>query len=192
MAFWRDRLGCYSATDKGAVSRSLAALEVVLGGAGLDVNAALELEAQGMAKLFGSPINAALLNIFFLTDRNKKDPGVDGDIAPRAIKTAAVIGAGIMGSGIAAANVKRGLPTALADANPSALQCGVKGILDEVSFNKKTCKPDIERMVQYAPLLNATESDVEVASADIVIEAVVENVDVKRQIYARLRTSISR
>ena len=175
---------------KGQYPAPLAALEVMLGGAGLDVNAALELEADGMAQLFGSPINAALLNVFFLTDRNKKDPGVDGDVAAQDIKAAAVIGAGIMGAGIAAANVKRGTPTALADANQAALQQGVKGILDEVSFNKKTRKSDIDRMVKFAPLLNATESDTEVAAADIVIEAVVENADVKRQIYSRLEPQL--
>ena len=175
---------------KGQYPAPLAALEVMLGGAGLDVNAALELEAEGMAQLFGSPINGSLLNVFFLTDRNKKDPGVDGDIAPREIKAAAVIGAGIMGAGIAAANVKRRTPTALADANQAALQQGVKGILDEVAYNKKTRKPDIDRMVEFAPLLNATESDTEVAAADIVIEAVVENADVKRQIYSRLEPQL--
>ncbi len=171
---------------KGQYPAPIAALEVMLGGAGLDVNAALDLEARGMAKLFGSPVNSALLNIFFLTDRNKKDTGVDGEFTPQKINSAAVIGAGIMGAGIAAANVKRQVVTALSDANQKALQSGVKGILDEVSFNKKTRKPDLDRAIEFAPLLNATESDVEVASADVVIEAIVENLEVKRQIYGRL------
>ncbi len=44
----------------------------MLGAAGVDLETACQMEAEGFAKLFGSPINRALLNVFFLTDRNKK------------------------------------------------------------------------------------------------------------------------
>ena len=49
----------------------------MLGAAGVDIDAACKAEAEGMAALFGSPVNRALINVFFLTDRNKKDTGVD-------------------------------------------------------------------------------------------------------------------
>ena len=55
----------------------MAALEVMLGAAGVDIDSACSAEADGMAALFGSPVNRALINVFFLTDRNKKDTGVD-------------------------------------------------------------------------------------------------------------------
>ena len=101
-----------------------------------------------------------------------------------------MIGAGIMGAGIAAANVKRGVPATLTDANHDVLDQSVGAILKEVSFNKKTRKADLDRALKLAPLLNATVSDAEVASADIVIEAVVENADVKRPIYKRLEPKL--
>ncbi len=98
---------------KGHYPAPLAALEVLLGGAGVDEDTACQMEAEGMAQLFGSPINAALLNIFFLTDRNKKDRGVAAEqLEPAGISSAAVIGSGIMGAGIAAATVKRRFPFA--------------------------------------------------------------------------------
>ena len=59
-------------------------------------------------------------------------------------------------------------------------------ILEEVSYNKLTKGPDPQRAVKYAALLNATTTDSELAAADLVIEAVVENPDVKRQVFARL------
>ncbi len=60
-----------------------AALELMLESAGQDADAAGLAEAKGMASLFGSPVNRALLNIFFLTDRNKKDTGIDRkDVKP--------------------------------------------------------------------------------------------------------------
>jgi 3-hydroxyacyl-CoA dehydrogenase/enoyl-CoA hydratase/3-hydroxybutyryl-CoA epimerase/3-hydroxyacyl-CoA dehydrogenase/enoyl-CoA hydratase/3-hydroxybutyryl-CoA epimerase/enoyl-CoA isomerase len=59
-----------------------------------------------------------------------------------------------------------------------------------VSYNRHLGKADVHRAIEYAPLLNATESDAEIAAADLVIEAVVENADVKRQIYNRLEPKL--
>jgi len=164
-----------------------AALEMMLEGAELDIEAACGLEAEGMAQLFGSPVNRALLNVFFLGDRNKKDPGVArADVRPRPVKSVSVIGSGIMGQGIAAANLKRNLPVMITDAAPDALHVAVEKILEEASFNKQTRRPDPERAVRCAALLEATTSDEELAAADLVIEAVVEIPDVKRRVFARL------
>ena len=91
-----------------------------------------------------------------------------------------------MGAGIAAANLRRELPVALADASPEALAKGVQQVLEEVSYNKQTKGPDVARAVKFAPLLNATTSDVELAKADLIVEAVVENEQVKKLVYARL------
>ena len=59
---------------KGHYPAPLAALELMLGAAGVDLETACQMEAEEFPKLFGSPINRALLNIFFLRERNKKDP----------------------------------------------------------------------------------------------------------------------
>jgi 3-hydroxyacyl-CoA dehydrogenase/enoyl-CoA hydratase/carnithine racemase len=176
---------------KGHYPAPVAALEVMLGAVSADIDQACQMEAEGMAQLFGSPVNAALLNVFFLTDRNKKDPGVDqAGIMPRSIETVSVIGAGIMGAGIASANVKRAVPVTLTDANRGALARGVSSVLEEVSYNRKTGKADPQKAIEQAPLLNATASDAEISSADLVIEAVVETMDVKRQIYRRLEPQL--
>ena len=103
---------------KGQYPAPLAALELMLGAAGVDLETACQMEAEEFPKLFGSPINRALLNIFFLRERNKKDPGVarrhcgasGTQVEPKKIASAGVVGAGVMGQGIAAANVKRGIP----------------------------------------------------------------------------------
>jgi 3-hydroxyacyl-CoA dehydrogenase/enoyl-CoA hydratase/3-hydroxybutyryl-CoA epimerase/3-hydroxyacyl-CoA dehydrogenase/enoyl-CoA hydratase/3-hydroxybutyryl-CoA epimerase/enoyl-CoA isomerase len=171
---------------KGHYPAPLAALEVLLAGATVDAEAACEGEAAGMAELFGSSVNAALLNVFFLGDRNKKDTGVAAEIAPRAVNRVGVIGAGIMGGGIAAACLRREVPVAITDANAEALARGTKLVLEEVSYNKLTKGADVERTFKFAPLLNATQSDEELATADLVIEAVVENASVKRQVFARV------
>ena len=170
---------------KGHYPAPVAALEVLLGGAGLDVEAACQLEAESFVQLFGSKVNRALLNVFFLSDRNKKAKGVDG-VTPRDIESVTVLGAGIMGQGIAAANVKRQIPVALGDVSAAAVACGVQGILSEVSFNRQTRVPDVNRALEFAPLVNGTMSDEELATADLVIEAIYEDADAKRALYARL------
>jgi 3-hydroxyacyl-CoA dehydrogenase/enoyl-CoA hydratase/3-hydroxybutyryl-CoA epimerase/3-hydroxyacyl-CoA dehydrogenase/enoyl-CoA hydratase/3-hydroxybutyryl-CoA epimerase/enoyl-CoA isomerase len=175
---------------KGHYPAPLAALEVMLGAAGLDVDAACAMEAEAMAQLFGTPVNRALVNVFFLSDRNKKDRGVAADVQPRKINSVAVVGAGIMGAGIAAANLKRDLPVALADASAPAIEAGVKKVLEEVAYNKETKKADPERVVKYAARLNSTCSDSELAASDLVIEAIVESADAKKKLYARLEPQL--
>ncbi|MBC8351529.1 MAG: enoyl-CoA hydratase/isomerase family protein [Planctomycetes bacterium] len=168
-----------------------AALETMLESAMLDSEAGCQLEANRMAKLFGSSVNAALLNVFFLTDRNKKDTGVDGEsIAPRSIRSVTVIGAGIMGSGIASANVKRQLTVALTDAARESLAKGGRSVLEEAAFDRRLKGPNPQRMLDLAPLLNLTTSDEEVAASDLVIEAIIENEEIKRSIYSRLEPQL--
>ena len=144
---------------KGHYPAPLAALEVLLGGAGEDSDTACQMEAEGMAQLFGSPINASLVNVFFLTDRNKKDRGVaDEQLEPARITSAAVIGSGIMGAGITAVTVKRKIPVCLTDMSREALDRGMQNVLTDVAYNKATKKADVDRVVQFARLINATTS----------------------------------
>ena len=169
----------------------LAALEVLLGAACTDSAAAGKMESEGMAELWATPVNRALLNVFFLTDRNKKDPGVDRPIEPRPVRSVAVTGTGIMGVGIAAANVKRDVPVTITDASPEAMSRAVQQILEEVSYNKELRGPDVQRSVRLAPLINATQADTEIVACDLVIEAVVENPEVKRSIFDRLEPQLA-
>ncbi len=176
---------------KGQYPAPMLALETMMNGSFVDSEAACALEATGMATLFGSPVNRSLLNIFFLTDRNKKDTGVeDVSQTPGKIGSVGVIGAGIMGAGIAAANVKRNIFATITDTRPEALADGVQKVLDEVAFNKTTREKDLEKVIEFAPLLNGTVSTAEVADCDLVIEAVVENKDIKQQVYSQLESQM--
>jgi 3-hydroxyacyl-CoA dehydrogenase/enoyl-CoA hydratase/carnithine racemase len=171
---------------KGQYPAPEAALELMLGTAGVDLETACQMEAEAFPKLFGSPINRALLNIFFLRERNKKDPGVSAQIAAKKIGAAGVVGAGVMGQGIAAANVKRGIPVGLLDADQQALARGVQGVLNEVAYNRATKQPDVKRAIELAPLVNGTFSDIELCHSDIIVEAIFEDGDAKRHLFARL------
>lgn len=175
---------------KGHYPAPLAALELMLGTSQADLETACQQEAEGFAELFGTPINRALINVFLLTDRNKKDPGVASGVRPADIRSVGVVGAGIMGSGITAACVKRELPVAITDANAAALAGGVRKALEEVSYNKATRGPDAQKMLKFAPLVNATTLDAELAGADLVIEAIIEKPQAKQELYTRLEPQL--
>jgi 3-hydroxyacyl-CoA dehydrogenase len=72
------------------------------------------------------------------------------------------------------------------DANQEVLARGVQGVLNEVSYNKQIKGPDAQRAVELAPLVNATLSDIELCHSDIVVEAIIEKPDAKRQLFARI------
>ncbi|MBA3483734.1 MAG: enoyl-CoA hydratase/isomerase family protein, partial [Pirellulales bacterium] len=169
---------------KGQYPAPLTALELMLGAAGVDVDAACAMETEGFPALFGSSVNRALLNVFFLRDQNKKVGAGQG--APREIRAVSVVGAGVMGQGIAAANIKRGIPVALGDVSPEAVGRGVQGVLTEASFNRETKGPDVTKALALSPLINGTLSDAELAHADLVVEAIYENAEAKQALYERL------
>ena len=168
---------------KGQYPAPEVALEVLLEGSLLDEEQAAEREAQAMAGLFGSPVNRALLNVFFLTDRNKKDRGIaTADLEPARIARVGVVGAGIMGSGIAAANARRGMTVWLADASDEALAKGIAGALEEAAYDRDAGKPTAERLREIALRLHPVAAPADYGRCDLVIEAVVENENVKAEV----------
>jgi 3-hydroxyacyl-CoA dehydrogenase/enoyl-CoA hydratase/3-hydroxybutyryl-CoA epimerase/3-hydroxyacyl-CoA dehydrogenase/enoyl-CoA hydratase/3-hydroxybutyryl-CoA epimerase/enoyl-CoA isomerase len=182
---------------KGQYPAPMAALELMLESCQLPAEEALQREAEGMADLFGTPVNAALINVFFLIDRNKRDTGLDprnategvpysAPVAAATIKSVGVLGSGIMGGGIAGATLKSEIPVALTDANADALAKGAKQLLEEAAYNKKIKGPDVAKTLKLAPLLAVTNRLEEIASADLVIEAIIEKEDAKKQLYAKL------
>ena len=163
------------------------ALNLMMETAFCDEETACQKEAEAITALFGSPENRSLLNVFFLQDRVKKDPGIeDHSLSPAKINSVAVVGAGIMGSGIGAANVRRGIPVTMTDSNPDALAAGGREILSEASYNKRTKEKDIQRALDFGPLVDLATDLSGCTSADLVIEAIVERADVKQPVLKEL------
>ncbi|MCE9527357.1 MAG: multifunctional fatty acid oxidation complex subunit alpha [Planctomycetales bacterium] len=192
-------LGFLGATANAAIQQETrgnypapgAALELMLETCGLDAEAALTKEAEGMAQLFGTPVNAALIHVFFLTDRNKRDTGLASkDVIPTSIKSVGVVGAGIMGQGIAAANLKVENHVALADAAEEALTRGARGVLEESAYDRKLKGPDPQKALSLGPLLTVSHSEAEIVACDLVVEAIVENAAAKKELYARLEPQL--
>lgn len=177
---------------KGQYPAPIAALNLMLESSLVSADEAARMEAEQFSELFNTPISKSLINVFLLTDRNKKDTGTaDRKVTPRPIASVGVVGAGIMGSGIAGACAKREIPVTIHDTRPQALADGVRKALEEASYDKITKGPSTEKMLKLAPLIRSVDDAVEFARCDLVIEAVVENADVKRQVYTQVEPKLS-
>ncbi len=167
-----------------------AALDTMLESAAADLDEACKIEARGMSQLFGSPVNAALINVFMLTDRNKKDTGVSAEVAAEKVNQVGVIGAGIMGAGIVAANLKRNLTVCLADASQESLEKGSELALEEAAYDRTLEGANVDRLLELSSKLNLTSTD-GLKTCELVVEAIVENADVKRQVFERLEPQLA-
>src|SRR5204863_6364387 len=117
-----------------------------------------------------------------------KDPGVaDAKIQPRNVERVGVLGAGIMGAGIAGANVRRGIPVLMLDSAPGALEKGIAAITKVLQARIEIGRGTQADMIAALGKLNTTNNLALMADRDVVIEAVVENEQVKTQVYRELQ-----
>jgi 3-hydroxyacyl-CoA dehydrogenase/enoyl-CoA hydratase/3-hydroxybutyryl-CoA epimerase/3-hydroxyacyl-CoA dehydrogenase/enoyl-CoA hydratase/3-hydroxybutyryl-CoA epimerase/enoyl-CoA isomerase len=172
---------------KGKLPAPLAALEAIAAGCNRPLEDGLKAETDRFVPLIGSPISRNLIALFFMRNRLQKDPGVaDANVKPREIRRASVIGAGIMGAGITTAHLRRGIPVALVDVAPEALQKGVAAIAKSFQGRVEIGRMTPAEMIGAMSLLNTTQDLRLVAGSDVVIEAVVENEQVKTDLFRKL------
>jgi len=146
----------------------------------------LATERQLFAELMMTPVSRALRHAFFAERGAAKIADVPESTPQREIKGAAVIGAGTMGTGIAINFLNAGIPVFLLEVGQEALDRGVARIRDTYAgqVKKGRLKPaDAEARAQ---LLKPTLRYEDIASADIVIEAVFEDIGVKEKVFRTL------
>ena len=154
-------------------------VETVKNAAGLDRDGALKLENQGFVKLAKTDAAQAQIGIF-LADQLVKGKGKKmAKAATKEVKLNAVLGAGIMGGGIAYQSASKCLPVVMKDINTPALDLGLSEAAKILNKGMERGKVDAKKM---AATLNAITPTLEYSTlkdADVVIEAVVENPKVK-------------
>ncbi|HEV3142312.1 MAG TPA: 3-hydroxyacyl-CoA dehydrogenase NAD-binding domain-containing protein [Gemmataceae bacterium] len=172
---------------KGQLPAPLKALEAVEKGCNRTLDEGLKIETDLVVPLAGSPISKNLIAVFFMNQRLQKDTGIaDASIQPKQASRVGILGAGIMGAGIAAAHARKGIPVALLDSVPQALQKGIGGIAAgfQKLAEKGRMKPDDVTAAMTRVAAGAKLSDV--ADCDVVIEAIVENEKAKTALYKEL------
>ena len=150
----------------------------------LDVGLAREQEL--FMEALDSPQSKALRHLFFAEREAGKVPGIDAALPLRPIGKVAVIGAGTMGGGIAMNFVNIGIPVVLLEQKREALDRGLAQIRKNYEISAKRGKLTQVQLEQRMALLLGTLDYADLADADLVIEAVFESIDVKRQVFATL------
>lgn len=140
---------------------------------------------QFMKLMFGSQ-SAAQRHIFFAERQAAKIDGLPKDTQLRDIKKVGVIGAGTMGGGISMNFLQKGIPVTIVEMEQEALDRGVGVIRKnyDASAAKGRFKP--EQVEQMMGILTPTLSLDDLADCDLIIEAVYENMDVKKDIFGKL------
>jgi 3-hydroxyacyl-CoA dehydrogenase len=128
----------------------------------------------------------ALRYAFFAEREVARIPFLPKDLPLPEIRTAAVVGAGTMGGGIAMSFADHGIPVKLLDASPEALARGMGRIRDNYAVSVKRGSLTQAEMDRRLPLIEPVESYEAIAGCDVVIEAVFEQLPVKQEIFAKL------
>tara|TARA_Y100000385_G_C13087678_1_gene637199 strand:+ start:33 stop:2108 length:2076 start_codon:yes stop_codon:yes gene_type:complete len=170
----------------GVYPAPLKAIDVMINGLGVSHQESLKLEEQAFAELLTSDVANNLVNIFFLQERSKKTKS-DKDFK---VTNTAVIGAGVMGAGIAQWISSRGIKVLLKDIKPEFVAKGIASINKLYSAAvKKRVMTKSEASSKFDNVTPITES-IPMKNIDLVVEAAIEQLEIKQNLFAELETLV--
>ena len=137
-----------------------------------------ELESSDEAK--------ALRYAFFAEREVAKIPGAPKDFKPQSVKSAAVIGAGTMGGGIAMSFADVGIPVKVLEVARDALDRGMQRVRDNYATSVKRGSLSQTEMDARLARIQPVERYEDIGDADVVIEAVFERIDIKKDVFTKL------
>ena len=146
----------------------------------------MKYEREAFAALMITPESKALRHAFFAERAASKVPDVPEDTPIRDIRKVAVIGAGTMGGGISMNFLNAGIPVMILEMKQEALDKGVAIIRKNYEAQVKKGKLKEDKYAERMALLSTTLSYAELGDADLVIEAVFEEIGVKQKVFEQL------
>jgi 3-hydroxyacyl-CoA dehydrogenase len=146
----------------------------------------LKFERERFIALMQTSESKALRHAFFAERVAGKVPDVPPDTPTREIKLAAVVGAGTMGGGIAMNFANAGIPVTILETKQEALDRGLATIRKNYENTVRKGKLSPEKCAARISLIKGTLDYADIARADIVIEAVFEDMDVKEAVFRQL------
>jgi 3-hydroxyacyl-CoA dehydrogenase len=181
-AAWRERL---AAKTRGpmAPGKIVDCIEAATFGSRAE---ALKLERASYLECRESPQSRALMHLFFAERRARKIPDVPAEVEPLPIRRAAVVGAGTMGGGIAMCFANAGIPVTVLEMSRDLLERGLA--LVRKHYETSVARGSTPRALaeRALSLIEGTIDYGALATADIVIEAVFEDMTVKKEVFGRI------
>ena len=175
------------ATTGGHYPAPLKILEILRKNLGRSVERSLDAEAMAAGELVTSAVCKNLIHVFRMREASRKGTGVRrARVAPTEVTTLGVLGAGVMGGGIAQLAAYNGIPVRMKDIRHEAVTGGLQHARS--LFDKAVERRRLKRRyaTQRMELISGGLDYAGFAAADLVVEAIVERMDVKRQVLAEV------
>lgn len=146
----------------------------------------LAAERAAFLELVKDPTSKALRHLFFAEREAARVPGIGKEVKARPVASAAVIGAGTMGGGIAMCFAQAGIPVTLIEVKEEALSAGLARIRSNYETSVKRGSLTSEKMERHLGFITGRVGLEAAAEADIVVEAAFEDMGVKAEIFGAL------
>jgi len=178
------------AKTRGFYPAPLEALEIVARAPHTDMQEGLATEVEAVARLGTGPVAKNLMRIFRLSEEAKKlKLRPDGTPAPAATHIG-VLGAGVMGRGIASLAAERGIATRLFDIAPAALDTALEEHRAGINEKKKRRRLEKHEAERAIDRLDVTRTLIGFGRSELVVEAVAERLEVKRAVFQELARTL--
>lgn len=177
---------------RGLLPAPVEILDTAVQAATVDFETALRVESRGLAKLVTTPEAKNLITTFFF-QMNKINGGASRpkDIEPQSVKKVGILGAGMMGQGIAYVSAMAGIEVVLKDVSQEAADKGKaysEGLLNKRVERGRMMDSQREQVLN---LITATANSEDLKGCDLIVEAVFENVDLKHTINKELEPMLA-
>jgi 3-hydroxyacyl-CoA dehydrogenase/enoyl-CoA hydratase/3-hydroxybutyryl-CoA epimerase len=178
------------ARTRGNYPAPIAALEAVEYGLKHGMREGLKFEARAFGQLAVTDVSRKLVQIFFATNQLKKDLGIPNPPRPLEVKRLAIVGSGFMGAGIAGTAVAQaGVEVRLRDTDLARVASGLKAAREVLDDRLKRRRMDRHEHARQVALLSGGVDYSGFRRADLVIEAVFEDLRVKQQVLAEVEAA---
>ncbi|WP_075359731.1 3-hydroxyacyl-CoA dehydrogenase NAD-binding domain-containing protein [Caballeronia sordidicola] len=164
----------------------LKCIDAVAAGVKLGFDKGLAVERECFVALVQTPESRALRHAFFGERAASKIPDVPSNTPVRKIERIGVIGAGTMGGGIAMNFINAGLPVTLLETKQEALDRGLATIRKNYESAVKKGRLTAEKLEERLALITPTLAYDDLKDADLIVEAVFEELGVKEQVFSKL------
>lgn len=179
--FW-DEAGKSVARRARGEAAPLRALASIRKATEVDFETAMAFEREGFLALRASPEAEALRSVFF-AERAAPRPAALKGVEPKPLRSAAVVGGGTMGAGIAVALLDAGVPVTLVERDADALERGLGNVRKSFEGSVRRGRLSAAAAAERIDGVAGTTDYGDLAQADLVVEAVFEDIAVKRAVF---------
>ncbi|NDC61390.1 MAG: 3-hydroxyacyl-CoA dehydrogenase, partial [Betaproteobacteria bacterium] len=185
-AFFKFSTNMVNGMTKGHYPAPLKCIQAVQNATKMKFDQGLSAEREIFINLMWTPECRALRHLFVAQRATAKIDDVPANTPKREVKSVAVIGAGTMGGGISMNFINAGIPVKILEMKQEALDKGISIIENNYQSQIKKGKLKEDKFHQRMALLSTTLDYADLADADLVIEAVFEELGVKEQVFKKL------